>query len=248
MALTPFLPTKRPLPSRVCVTAGLVLPAQISDDNLLIFSTHRQIYPILDCETLRARGCSAIEAAKAMLDAGAEILQYRHKYFWSREVLAEAERVGELCRARGALFMINDRADYAKLLGAGVHLGQDDLPPRAARTLLGAGAVIGYSTHNAAQLAAAAAEPVDYVALGPIFATGSKRNPDAIVGVGSLREWRSLIPQPLVAIGGITRDNAAEVWSAGADMVAVIGDVFPAVCDAESIRERMGEWQRLTQT
>jgi thiamine-phosphate pyrophosphorylase len=188
------------------------------------------------------------DAAEAMLDGGAEILQYRHKDFWSRDVFAEAERVAGLCRKRGALFIVNDRADYAKMLGAGVHLGQDDLPPRAARQLLGDDAVIGYSTHNAAQLLAAASEPVDYVALGPIFGTVSKRNPDATVGVGNLKEWRSLVAQPLVAIGGITRQNAVQLWDAGADMVAVIGDLYPGVCDAGSIRDRMGEWRRLTRT
>ena len=183
-----------------------------------------------------------------MLDGGAEILQYRHKDFWNRDVLAEAARVSELCRTCGALFIINDRADYAKMLGAGVHLGQDDLPPRAARTLLGPDAVIGYSTHNAAQLAAAASEPVDYVALGPLFGTVSKLNPDPAVGVGRLKQWRGMVPQPLVAIGGITRGNAREVWDAGADLVAVIGDLCPAVCDAKSIGERMEEWRRLTLT
>ncbi len=211
-----------------------------------LLRARRQIYPILDSETLRARNYPAIDAAKAMLEAGSQILQYRHKDFWSREVLAEAERVGELCRAHGALFIVNDRVDYAKLLGAGVHLGQEDLPPRAARALLGPDAVIGYSTHNAAQLAAAASEPVDYVALGPIFGTLSKRNPDPTVGVEKLREWRSLVSQPLVAIGGITRENAKALWDAGAEMVAVISDLCPAVCDAESIGERTAEWRRLT--
>jgi thiamine-phosphate pyrophosphorylase len=211
----------------------------------------RGVYPILDCDTLRARGCPVIDAAEALLDGGATILQYRHKEFWNREVFAEAERVGELCRARGALFIVNDRVDYARMLGAGVHLGQDDLPPHAARKLLGAEAVIGYSTHNATQLAAAATERVDYIALGPVFGTESKRNPDPVVGVGNLKDWRATVVQPLVAIGGITRGNAGQVWDAGADMVAVIGDLYPAdlypvMCDAGSIRERMGEWLRLT--
>jgi thiamine-phosphate pyrophosphorylase len=201
-----------------------------------------RVYPILDCDTLQARGCPVTDAAEALLDGGAQILQYRHKDFWSRDVVAEAERVSEMCRARGALFIVNDRADYAKMLGAGVHLGQDDLPPGAARKLLGPEAVIGYSTHNQAQLAAAASEPVDYVALGPVFGTGSKRNPDPVVGVRNVRQWRAMVPQPLVAIGGITRANAEEVWDAGAEMVAVIGDLYPAVCDAGSIRERMDEW------
>lgn len=183
-----------------------------------------------------------------MIAGGAEILQYRHKDFWSREILAEAEQVSELCRAAGVRFIVNDRADYAKMLGAGVHLGQEDLPPCAARALLGPDAMIGYSTHNTAQLAAAASEPVDYVALGPIFGTQSKRNPDPIVGVGNLREWRAMVPQPLVAIGGINRENAREVWEAGAEMVAIIGDLCPAVADAVSIRERMEQWQRLART
>jgi thiamine-phosphate pyrophosphorylase len=189
-----------------------------------------------------------MDAAKALLDGGAEILQYRHKEFWSREAVGEAERVGDLCRSRGVLFVINDRADYAKMLGAGLHLGQEDLPPQAARELLGDETIIGYSTHNEAQLAAAASEPVDYVALGPMFGTVSKRNPDPVVGIEKLREWRSLSPLPLVAIGGITRGTAGEVWNAGADMVAIIGDLYPAMCDAGSIRERMGEWLRLTRT
>jgi thiamine-phosphate pyrophosphorylase len=207
-----------------------------------------RVYPILDSGTLHARGCSIVDAAAAMIAGGAEILQYRHKDFWSREILAEAEQVSELCRAAGVRFIVNDRADYAKMLGAGVHLGQEDLPPCAARALLGPDAMIGYSTHNAAQLAAAASEPVDYVALGPIFGTQSKRNPDPIVGVGNLREWRAMVPQPLVAIGGINRENAREVWEAGAEMVAIIGDLCPAVADVVSIRERMEQWQRLART
>ncbi len=215
---------------------------------MICAGSRRGVYPILDTGTLRARGCRVIAAAEALLDGGAEILQYRHKEFWSREAFAEAERVGELCRYRGAKFIVNDRADYAKILGAGLHLGQDDLPPHAARELLGEGAVIGFSTHNAAQLAAAASEPVDYVAFGPMFGTVSKRNPDPEVGVGMLLEFRALAPQPLVAIGGITRANASAVWDAGADWVAVIGDLYPPVCDPESIRERMGEWLRLAET
>ena len=89
---------------------------------------------------------------------------------------------------------------------------------------------------------------MDYVALGPIFGTQSKRNPDPIVGVGNLREWRAMVPQPLVAIGGINRENAREVWEAGAEMVAIIGDLCPAVADVVSIRERMEQWQRLART
>jgi thiamine-phosphate pyrophosphorylase len=207
------------------------------------------LYPILDAETLQSRACNLLDAAQALLDAGARILQFRHKQFWTRDTFSTAEHLAGLCRRHSALFIVNDRADYAKLLNAGVHLGQDDLPPRAARDLLGPQAIIGFSTHNAAQLAEAASQPVDYIALGPIFDTASKRNPDPVVGVANVKEWRSRVKQPLVAIGGITRDNALAVRAAGADLVAVIGDLYPALCDPRSIRERMGEWQlRLTRT
>jgi thiamine-phosphate pyrophosphorylase len=207
-----------------------------------------KLYPILDVATLHARGCPILPAAQALLNTGAQILQYRHKDFWSRETVEEARQISDLCRTRNATFILNDRADYAKLLGAGLHLGQDDLSPQAARNILGDDALIGYSTHNPAQLAAAASEPVDYLALGPVFGTASKRNPDPTVGVRNLKDWRGMTRLPLVAIGGITRQNAREVWSAGADMVAIIGDLYPEMCDPQSIGERFKEWLLLTRT
>jgi thiamine-phosphate pyrophosphorylase len=109
---------------------------------------------------------------------------------------------------------------------------------------VGASARIGFSTHNAAQLIAAAEEPVDYLAIGPLFVTQSKINPDPVVGVAHLRDLRRLTGKPLVAIGGITRENALSVLEAGADSVAVIGDLFPEDCSVESIRERFHDWQR----
>jgi Thiamine monophosphate synthase len=149
-----------------------------------------------------------------------------------------------LCKQAAVPLIINDRADIAQLLGAGLHLGQEDLPPAAARRLMGASACLGFSTHNAAQLTAAAGEPVDYLAIGPLFATQSKLNPDPVVGVGRLRDLRRLTGKPLVAIGGITRENALAVLEAGADSVAVIGDLIPEDCSIESIRERFHDWQR----
>ena len=124
--------------------------------------------------------------------------------------------------------IINDRADIALALRAdGVHLGQDDLPPDAGRRLLGADAIIGFSTHNPVQAKLAAQLPVSYVAIGPIFATNTKCNPDAIVGIEGLRRVRDAVGDiALVAIGGITIENAAAVISAGADAVAVIGALF----------------------
>jgi thiamine-phosphate pyrophosphorylase len=133
----------------------------------------------------------------------------------------------------------------AMLLEAGLHLGQDDLPPRETRRLMGPDAVIGYSSHNPAQLCAAGGEPVDYVALGPIFGTASKTNPDPVTGVAEVERCRPMLEKPLVAIGGITIENAAGVWRAGADSVAVIAGMLPGEATARSLRQRMEEWQRL---
>jgi thiamine-phosphate pyrophosphorylase len=203
------------------------------------------LYPILDTAALESRRCPVAAAAKAMLEGGARILQFRHKGHFSRLVFEQAEEVADLCRRHGAVWVVNDRADMARLLGAGVHLGQDDLPPRLARGILGEGALIGFSTHNADQLLAAGAEPADYLALGPLFPTRSKERPDPVLGTAGLRQLRPLTPRPLVAIGGITRSSARDVLAAGADSVAVIGDLLPEVCTFESVRERMEEWRRL---
>jgi thiamine-phosphate pyrophosphorylase len=179
-------------------------------------------YPVLDADRV-----SAVPAAEALLEAGARILQFRHKSFFSRRAFEEASRIAELCRQAGALFVVNDRADIAKLLDAALHLGQDDLAPSDARRILPAPSIIGFSTHNEEQLRAGDREPVDYVAIGPIFATASKQNPDPVVGLDRLRALRTLTQKPLVAIGGITRGLAPQVFEAGADSVAVISDLFP---------------------
>jgi thiamine-phosphate pyrophosphorylase len=163
-------------------------------------------------------------------------------------VFEQAERVAGQCRERRAIFVINDRADVALLLGAGLHVGQDDLAPGDARKLMGAEALLGYSTHNPHQLDTAAAEPVDYAAIGPIFGTASKQNPDPVVGLDELRRCRARCVRPLVAIGGITRETARAVFAAGADAVAVIGDLIPENCTSAELRRRMEEWQQLAQT
>jgi len=177
-------------------------------------------YPILDAET--ANG-----GVEALLEAGAGIIQFRHKGFFSRKEFEQAETIAKLCRAANALLVVNDRADIAKLLDAGLHLGQDDLAPADARRILPAPSVIGFSTHNEQQLLAGNSEPVDYLAIGPIFPTRSKLNPDPVIGLDRLRALRKLTPKPLVAIGGITRELAPRVFEAGADSVAVISDLFP---------------------
>jgi thiamine-phosphate pyrophosphorylase len=207
-----------------------------------------RLYPILDTETLAARGIRLETAAAAFLDGGAGILQLRHKGHWTREILEAARQVARLCREAGAPLIVDDRADFALLLGAGLHVGQDDLAPRDARKLVGPEPILGFSSHNAQQLCAAAGEPVDYVALGPVFATSSKRNPDPLVGVEEVSRCRALLEKPLVAIGGITRDNALDVLRAGADSVAVIAGLLSESPSAQSLRQRMEEWQQLVKT
>jgi thiamine-phosphate pyrophosphorylase len=204
-----------------------------------------RIYPILDTGTIEARGFSLARAAAALLEGGAGILQLRHKQHWGRAVFDAAREIARMCREAGALFIVDDRADIAMLLDAGLHVGQDDLPPRDARRLLGSDAVIGFSSHNVQQVCAAGGEPVDYVAFGPVFTTASKRNPDPVTGIEALKGCRALVEMPLVAIGGITRETAAAVLAAGADSVAVIGDLLPAELTSVSLRQRMEEWQQL---
>jgi thiamine-phosphate pyrophosphorylase len=204
-----------------------------------------RLYPILDTETLANAGVGVEIAAAAFLEGGAGILQFRHKSHWTREVFAIAQGVARLCREAGALLVINDRADFAMLLQAGLHLGQHDLSPRDARKLVGTETMIGHSTHNRDQLCSAGGEPVDYVALGPVFDTSTKQNPDPVVGVEELGLCRPLLEKPLVAIGGVTQQNVLDVLRAGADSVAVISGLLPVNPTSRSIRERMEEWQRL---
>jgi thiamine-phosphate pyrophosphorylase len=204
-----------------------------------------RVYPILDTEALTCRKVSLETAASAFLDGGAGILQIRHKGHWSRDVFSSAQQVARLCREAGAPLIVNDRADFALLLDAGLHVGQDDLPPRDARKLMGPDAVIGFSSHNVAQLCAAGGEPVDYVAIGPVFSTASKQNPDPTIGIEEVRRCRTLVDKPLVAIGGITLANAPDVLRAGADSVAVIAGLLPQPATAQSLRRRMEEWRRL---
>lgn len=203
------------------------------------------LYPILDTATLDQCQLDWVSAAEAILEGGAKILQFRHKGPFTRRVFWAAEQIAALCGRAGAVYVIDDRADIARVLNAGLHLGQDDLPPREARKILGDDAVVGFSTHSEEQLRAAANEPVDYLALGPIFATRSKARPDPVVGLENLARWRTLTDRPLVAIGGITRENAQDVLRAGADSVAVIADLYPIPCTRLSLRARIEEWLQL---
>ncbi len=195
-----------------------------------------RFYPILDT----SKSSDILGITHALLDGGAEILQIRHKGVWDEPLLEQAHRIREIA----PLLIINDRADIAKILDTGLHVGQDDLPPQEVRKLL-PDAALGYSTHNEQQLTAGAQEPVDYLALGPIFRTASKVNPDPVVGVDVLRKIRPLTALPLVAIGGIDRTNARDILDAGANTVAVIGDVYPENFTLKSLEERVKEWIRI---
>jgi len=176
-----------------------------------------QIYPLTD---VQLSGLSHAEQVKLLSVGGATLIQLREKHMLAREFYEQAK----LAVRPGVQLIINDRVDIALAVGAqGVHLGQDDMPPEAARKLLGPEAVIGYSTHNLEQAIAATKLPIDYVAIGPIFATTTKSDTAPVLGLAGLRVVREAIGDfPLIAIGGITRGNAPEVIEAGADSVAVI--------------------------
>jgi thiamine-phosphate pyrophosphorylase len=208
------------------------------------------VYPILDTASMERLEIPPLLAAEAFLEGGAGILQLRHKAFWGRDIFALAREIAGLCKQARVPFVVNDRADYAAILGAGLHVGQDDLEPEDARRVIGPHPTLGFSTHNPAQMAAARGEPVDYVAFGPVFPTTSKERPDPTTGIETLRTVRSITQKPLVAIGGITRNNALLCFEAGANSVAVISDLLPVsfpVSDAKRIlRGRMAEWQRIT--
>ncbi len=208
----------------------------------------QRFYPIVDTAALAACGFDTVDAAAALVEGGARILQIRHKDAFTRAVYADCERVAGLCREAGATLVIDDRADIARMLEAGVHVGQDDLPPAAARAVAGPHALLGFSTHTEAQLCAAAGEPADYIAFGPVFATASKRNPDRVTGVEQVRALRPLTARPLVAIGGITRANAREVLAAGADSVAVIADLTSGCASLGDLHARTEEWLQLLAT
>jgi len=199
-------------------------------------------YPILDTEVSLRHRIEPATVAQQILDAGARIIQFRHKGFLSREAFGWLERIAELAQAADALLVVNDRPDLAKLFEAALHLGQDDLSPTVARRVVGPDAIIGYSTHNEAQLRAACDEPADYLALGPVFRTVTKENPDPTVGLDELRRLRLISKRPLVAIGGITRANARQALDAGANSVAVISDLFP---QDGNIQERTTSYLRL---
>lgn len=192
------------------------------------------LYPILDAEAAlrgmeegdhRARWTRLRGLVRELADAGVEILQYRNKR--DDDVLV-AEDLLAMREEGGAMRLIlNDRAALAAAAGwDGVHVGQSDVSPAEARQMLGRSATVGVSTHNDAQTIVADREAVDYVAIGPVFATRSKADTSPVIGLEGVTRARALTTKPLVAIGGITRETAPAVYDAGADSVAVIAAIF----------------------
>ena len=183
-------------------------------------------------------GRDPVDLAVAFLAGGARLLQLRLKAASARELFAAAETIALRARAVGALFLVNDRPDVARAVDAdGVHLGQDDLPVEAARRVLGKGRLIGVSTHSLEEARAAAAAGADYVGVGPVHATTSKSKALPPCGLGLVRAVRAAVRCPLVAIGGITPETAAETRAAGADAVAMIGALVRVSDPARAVRE-----------
>ena len=187
------------------------------------------LYSIADADVLAARGVPLEEFALELRAAGVSLVQYRDKNGTPEQVLRAARVLREVFAGSGCMLILNDRADLAVLAEFdGVHVGQDDLSPEDARRVVGPDRIVGLSTHNEMQLRAADATCADYLAIGPVFATGTKLNTEPVVGIDGVRRARSLTTKPLVAIGGIVRENAHSVIGAGADSVAVISGLFVA--------------------
>lgn len=182
-----------------------------------------RLYAIADSEVLQSHGISSIAFAARLGETGVQLLQYRDKSGSPQLVLQALVEIRAAVQRSACRVIVNDRADLAVLAEAdGVHIGQDDLSPADARTVVGARRMLGVSTHTDAQVEAAEQSDADYIAVGPVFTTGTKLNPDPVIGLEGVRRARALTSKPLVAIGGITRENARSVIDAGADSVAVI--------------------------
>lgn len=190
-----------------------------------------RLYPIVDAACF-ATTEDLISFADQLVASGCTLLQYRNKTGNARVMLDQARSLRRQLRARapaphGLKLIMNDRADLCLIAEFdGVHVGQDDLLPESVRSIIGTGRWLGVSTHNPEQIQEADRTSADYLAIGPVFSTSSKDKPDPIVGLEGVRRARQLTRKPLVAIGGITRGNAASVIKAGADSVAVISDLL----------------------
>lgn len=185
------------------------------------------LYAIIDSAYVRPEKVK--ETASALLSAGVKIIQLRAKDWEASEILKAAKLIKEAALQSGAIFILNDRIDLALLSKAdGVHLGQDDIPIKDARRLLGEGSIIGISTHNPEEAVLAESNGADYISFGPIFKTTTKKDAQSPKGLEALSQIRACSRSPIVAIGGIKEDKAAGVMEAGADSVAIISDILLA--------------------
>ena len=201
-----------------------------------------RLYPILDADALARAGVPLAMAAYALRDAGVRWLQYRDKRASDAEVVERMRELRAIFPAGEAMLLLNDRVHLCEAVGAdGVHVGQEDMAAKQARKVLGPERLLGVSTHNVKQLRAALKTgAADYLAIGPVFGTGSKDNPDPVVGLEGVKAARALTRLPLVAIGGITSENGREVIEAGADSVAVISGLLPE--DGKRMAERVRDF------
>lgn len=198
-----------------------------------------RLYPITDTAI---SGLSHAAQVEQLAAGGATFIQLREKRSSPREFYLAALEAMSLARRLGVQIIVNDRLDIALAIKAdGLHLGQTDLPPDRARLLLGESRIVGYSTHSLEQALAADLTSVDYLAIGPVFMTSTKENPDPTVGLEMLSLIRSRINKPLVAIGGITLANAPSVIEAGADSVAVISDLLCGRNIAERTKDYLNQ-------
>jgi thiamine-phosphate pyrophosphorylase len=193
------------------------------------------LYAILDPSLISA---PLVPFAQNLAAAGVTLMQLRDKRATAAKIFAQSRELAAVLCPVGVRFIVNDRPDIAAIAGAsGVHVGQEDLPAEDARKIIGPARWVGVSTHNLQQFREANATSADYIAVGPIFPTASKENPDPVVGLELLRAVRKLTTKPLVAIGGITLERAADVFRAGADSVAVIRDLICAGNPADRASE-----------
>ena len=196
-----------------------------------------RLYAILDPSKLK--GISELDAARRLLEAGVKLIQYRDKHASSRKLCITAMRLAEIVNDAGGKLIVNDRLDITLLAKAsGIHVGQEDMPVESARLLLGETAIIGLSTHTLRQVEKGEKTSANYLAFGPVFPTSSKEKPNGVVGLKRMEKALEVTTKPLVAIGGITLENATEVLAAGADSVAVIQDLI----GVEDIGERAGRY------
>ncbi|HVS74025.1 MAG TPA: thiamine phosphate synthase [Candidatus Acidoferrales bacterium] len=198
-----------------------------------------RLYVILDASLIVS---GELDKARTLAECGVRLVQYRGKNQSSGQQLRMASQLAKFFERRGVTFLVNDRPDIALLAGAaGVHVGQEDLSVEDARKVLGPGKWVGVSTHSLEQVRRAAESTADYIAVGPIFPTTTKANPDAVVGTALIREARGVTEKPVVAIGGITLETAPQALAAGADSLVVISDIWRA----PDPRARIEQYQKL---